>query len=148
MIEQIAAMLATIIGRREAGEVAAARQELENTCLQTIGLSLESIKGLSPEAVAQLLDGTGASRHVRAVTLAELLLLDAEWREADQGGSETMPAYVHAFCLLVDALSALSPTEQTLYRAKLDKLVDRLGEIRNHPYISERLRSYEALKVS
>src|ERR1700722_13713673 len=77
LIRQISAALAGIIAKQKGGNLVEAREELATTCVLTIGLSLAQIKQLSPEAVAELLKKTGASRHLRAVTLAELLLLDA-----------------------------------------------------------------------
>ena|ERR1700733_3477506 len=141
--DQIAAMLATILAKKQAGQIAEAGTELENTCLQTIGLTLTDLKRLSPEAVAQLLNNVGALRPVRAVMLAELLLVDAELIEADPNPRPSLPNHVHAFCLLADAIGTLTTEEQAGYRIKLNVLADRLGDLRTHPYIQERLRNYE-----
>lgn len=147
MVEQIAALLATILAKKQAGKVAEAETEVENVCLQTIGLKLADLKRLSPEAVEDLLKSAGALRPVRAITLAELLLVDAEMHEASPN---TMPPvvsnYVHAFCLFADAMDTLTTEEQTFYRAKLDMVADRLGALREHPYIKERLRDYGTAK--
>ena len=140
MVDQIAAMLATIIAKKQAGQFAEAGAELENTCIRTIGHTVTDLKRLSPESVAQVLNNSGALRPVRAVMLAELLLMDAEVHEADQPPRSSMPNYVHSFCLLADAMDALTTEEQTLYRAKVDMLADRLGDLRAHPCIKERLR--------
>lgn len=140
LVAQIAALLAGVVAKQQAGKLAEAREELERTCRQTIGLSLPQLKQLSPEAVAQRLNSAGALRHVRAVTLAELLLLDAEFPEADGEASQPRSGLVHAFCLLADSMSALSHEDQATYRAKLNQLTARLGDLRTHPYIKERLR--------
>ena len=142
MIEQIAAMLATIIARKEAGEFTEARRELEDKCLETVGLPLDAVKSLSPEAVAQLMADAGALRLTRSVKLAELLLLDAELQEAQGSPLQPLASQVHAFCLLADAMPALSADEQAFYRIKLNILADRLGEFRSHPYLAPRLRDY------
>jgi hypothetical protein len=147
MVEQIAAMLASIIAKKQAGQIAEAGVELENTCLQTIGLNLADLKRLSPESVAGLLNNAGALRPVRAVMLAELLLADAELHEAHPNVVPPVEFnYVHAFCLLADAIGALTTEEQAFYRVKLDMLAERLGDLKEHPYIKERLRDYGTAK--
>ena len=148
LVAQIAALLGGVVAKQQAGKLAEAREELEQTCRQTIGLSLPQLKQLSPEAVAQRLNAAGALRHVRAVTLAELLLLDAELPETDGDTSQPRSGLVHAFCLLADSMSALSTEDQASYRAKLNQLADRLGELRTHPYIKERLRDDETPQAS
>lgn len=79
--------------------------------------------------------------------LAELFLIDAELHEADQPPRSSLPNYVHSFCLLADAMDALTTDEQIIYRVKLDMLADRLGDLRTHPYIKERLRDYGTTKI-
>ncbi len=142
LVQQIAALLASAVAKKEAGELVAASEELERICRQTVGLGLDKLKQLSPEALAQLLDSAGALRRVRAVTLAELLLLDAELCEADGDACQPRSGEVHAFCLLADSISSLGSEDQASYRAKLDRLADQLGDLRTHPYIRERLRDY------
>ena len=148
LVAQIAALLAGVVAKQQAGKLAEAREELEQTCRQTIGLSLPQLKQLSPEAVAQRLNTAGALRHVRAVTLAELLLLDAELPETDGVAGQPSSGLVHAFCLLADSLSALSTEDQAAYRAKLNRLASQLGDLRTHPYIRERLCSDGTHKAS
>src|SRR4051812_22436572 len=90
LVEQMATMLAALIARRKAGEVVQAREDLENTTLRTVGFTLTEIKGLAPEEVARILDRSGALRVPKAVTLAELLLLDAQWHEDDRPTEKLM----------------------------------------------------------
>jgi hypothetical protein len=142
LIRQISAALAGIIAKQKGGNLVEAREELATTCVLTIGVTLAQIKQLSPEAVAELLNKTGASRHLRAVTLAELLLLDAEVNPTAGEPSPPSANQVHAFCLLADSMSALNREEQATYRPKLDRLADQLGELRTHPYIKERIRDF------
>jgi len=139
MVEQIAAMLSTLLAKREAGCNIEVEKELDGHCLRTIGLSLERLKKLSPEAVAQLLNEAGALRPVRAITLAELLLVDAELADEKQDESGAAASRVHAFCLLADSLPILNSEDQTVYREKLKALTDKLGDLKTHPYIAERL---------
>jgi hypothetical protein len=143
LIEQIATMLEALISRRKAGDVIAARQDLENTAVRTVGFTLSEIKGLAPEEVAKILEKSGALRVARAITLAELLLLDAQWHQEDRSEERLTPNYVHAVCLLADSLELLSSDERAHFRARMATAAEKLGELRNHPYISERLARYE-----
>jgi hypothetical protein len=142
LIRQITAALAGIVAKQKGGNLVEAREELANTCVLTIGLTLPRLKELSPESVAQLLKDTGASRHLRAVTLAELLLLDAELNPSSGDPGQPASNRVHAFCLLADAMPALNREEQATYRVKLNRLADQLGSLRDHPYIKERIGDY------
>jgi hypothetical protein len=142
IIEQIATMLAALMSRRKAGEIIQAREDLENHCVRTIGFTLSEIKLLSPEEVAPILEKSGALRITRALILAELLILDAQWHEEDRSAEDRMPNYVHALCLIADSLESLSTEEQTVFRAKLATLTEKIGPLREHPYIAERISKY------
>lgn len=148
LIEQMATMLAALMQRRRAGEVVQAREDLENTSVRTVGFTLSELKRISPEEVARILDQAGALRVTRAVTLAELFLLDAQWHEEDRTAEELMPNYVHAVCLLADSMEALSHEERAHFKARLGLAAAKLGELRNHPYISERLARNEESAAS
>lgn len=139
LIEQLATLLAALISRRKAGEVILAREDLENLCVRTIGFTLSEIKGLSPEEVARILDRSGAMRVMRSFILSEMLLLDAQWHEEDRTSEELLPNYVHAVCLMADSLDSLNSDEEPHFRAKLASAAEKLGELREHPYIAERL---------
>jgi hypothetical protein len=142
LIEQMATMLAALMNRRRAGEIIEAREDLENTCARTVGLTLSNVKELAPEALTRLLERSGALKITRAVMLAELLLLDADWKEQDSPEKDVLPNYVHAFCLLADSLDSLSAEEEAFFRPKLDRAAGKLGALANHPYINERLRKF------
>jgi len=143
LIEQLATMISALISRRRAGEVIQAREDLENTAVRTIGFTLSEIKNLAPEEVAKILDRSGALRVTRALILSELLRLDAEWHQEDQTNDQLTPNYVHAFCLVADSLDSLSADEQPHFRACLATYAEKLGELRQHPYIAERLARFE-----
>ena len=143
LIEQLATMLAALINRRRAGEIVQAREDLENTSVRTIGFTLSEIKNLAPEEVAKILDRSGALRLTRALILSELLRLDAEWHQEDRTSDQLMPNYVHAFCLVADSLDSLSLDEQPHFRARLVSYAEKIGDLREHPYISERLSKLE-----
>jgi len=139
LIEQIAAMLAAILGKRRAGQVEEARQDLDAACGQTVGLTLEAVKRLSPDALAGFLRDSGGNRYPRSVMLAELLIQDAEILEEKGAIQEAMPGYLHAFCLLSDAYPLLSGEEQAIYQPKLEALAAKLEGLPPNPYTTERL---------
>ena len=139
LIEQIATMIAALLNRRKAGEIIQAREDLENHCVRTIGFTLSEIKLLSPEEVAKILGRSGAMQITRALILAELLMLDAQWHEEDRSAEDRMPNYVHAFCLIADSLESLGKEEQGMFRAKMAAAAEKLGPLREHPYIAERI---------
>jgi len=146
LIEQIAAMLAAIIAKRRNGQIEEARQDLEATCGQTVGLTLEAVKQLSPEALASHLCDSGGNRYPRSVILAELLVQDAEILEAQGATQEAIPGYLHAFCLLADAYPVLSSEEQAIYRPKLDALGAKLEHLPPNPYTTERIARLAATR--
>jgi hypothetical protein len=143
LIEQLATIISALISRRRAGEVIQAREDLENTAVRTIGFTLSEIKNLAPEEVAKILDRSGALRVTRALILSELLRLDAEWHQEDRTNDQLTPNYVHAFCLVADSLDSLSADEQPHFRARLATYAEKLGDLRQHPYIAERLAKFE-----
>ena len=144
LIEQMATMLAALINRRRAGEVVQAREDLENTSVRPIGFTLSEIKNLAPEEVGKILDRSGGLRVTRAMILSELLRLDAEWHQEDRTSDQLVQNYVHAFCLVADSIDMLSSDEQPHFRARLASYAEKLGDLREHPYISERLSKLEA----
>jgi hypothetical protein len=55
MLQQIGAMLAGIIAKKQQGDLAGAEAELQEQCLHRVGLPLFVLKHSPPEAVAELL---------------------------------------------------------------------------------------------
>ncbi len=145
LIEQAAKMLAALIAKRRKGQIQEARQDLQTLCLENVGLPLETVKGLSPNALADHLSTAGANRYVRAVLLAELLIQDAETLEMQGEGQKALPSWVHAFCLLFDAYPVLSEEEQAVYRAKLLTLAEKVAALPPNPYTTERLEALDDL---
>lgn len=143
MVEQMAALFAGVLAKERAGRLVEVRRDLDAICVQTIGLEVAALKGSSPEAIAQRLKDSGGLRHVRAISLAEVLLHHAETSPSDapKESEAAGPAEVHAFCLLADSLEALDREDRAYYRAKAEKLAEQLGPYRRHPYLEERLRS-------
>lgn len=145
LIEQIAALLASVVAKERAGQHSEAKAELEEKARQSIGMGLRDLKRLSPEAVSQLLESSGSLRYGRAVVVAELLLHDATISEASSSDdADTLLSYLHAFCLLSDAVDTLTVEDQAVYRPKLDALVMRLKRLAPHPYVSAKLSEYDA----
>ena len=144
LVEQIAALVASIIAKERAGQYPEAKADIEAKARQTIGLSLTDLRKLSPEAVSKLLTGSGGLRYGRAVILAELLLHDATVSEATGNASEALLSRVHAFCLLTDTIGSLTEEDQGTYRPRLDALATELGSLPAHPYLSAKLDAYQA----
>lgn len=144
LIQQIGQMLAKAVALRQEGRTAEALAEIDLLCLQTVGLPLERIRRLSPESLAQTLAMGGALRHHRAIMLAELLLQDAEVSVAADRGKDALLSRLHAFCLLADAVPFLPVAERGDYRLKADALATQLRSFAAHPYLGEKIRSYEA----
>jgi hypothetical protein len=142
LMQQIAAMLATIIAKRSSGQIMEAREELEATCLHSIGLSLDNVKRLSPEALADHLHKSGALSYTRAVMLAELLIQDAEILDRQNESRQALASYLHAFCLLFDSIGVFSAEEQSAYEPKLERLAAKLDHLPSNPYTTQRLLEY------
>jgi hypothetical protein len=139
LIEQIGALLASIIAKERAGQFAEARADINEKARQTIGLNVDEVRKLAPEAVAQLLSSCGGLRYGRAVILAELLLHDGEIAEKTGKRNDALLSYLHAFCLLSDTIETLTPEDQVVYRDKLKALAVRLENFPAHPYVTERI---------
>ena len=118
LIEQVAQMLAEIRRLRNAERP----ERIGAICEREIGLPLSLVKHSSPDTILQLLESGGATRHVRAVILAELLLQDAELSEAAGKSQEAMVSRAQAKVLLERNIDNLSPDEQAVYRPKLEEL--------------------------
>lgn len=122
-------MLAQIVAKKTRGDVSGAAAEIEEQCLQHIGLPLILIKQSSPDAVAGLLASGGALRTTRAILLAELLLQDAELSELRGNPPEAVLSYSHAQRLLADVVGALNPDEQAHYRDQLANIAAKLRDL-------------------
>lgn len=143
MIEQAMAGLIAIVLKAETGQFQQACQDFDQACRNTVGLDLESVKKLSPDALADLLKMSGSLRFTRSIVLAEILLHEAEVLERRQ---ENFPLanFVHAFCLIADSVGALSHENEALYKGKLKKLALRLEPFQGLPQLSERFRKFRS----
>jgi len=144
LIEEIAALVASMVAKERAGQFAEAKTDLEEKVRQTIGMNLRDFKRLSPEVVSQLLENSGGLRYGRAVIMAELLLHDAAISDATGESSDSLLGYLHAFCLLADTIDTLTEEDQAVYRPKLKELATRLQSLPRHPYLRAKLAQYGA----
>lgn len=147
LVEQVAKLLVSIVAKREAGQHAEARADLDALCQEHAGLTLDFIKRTSPEGVAEALAAAGALRHARAVLLSDLLTLDAEISDDTGHTAEATVARLQAFCLLADSMQMLSRDEQATYRPKLDRLAESLSVLSGNPYVESKLRLYRGADV-
>jgi hypothetical protein len=144
LIEQIAALVASIVAKERAGQYPEAKAEVDAKAHEVIGMGLADVRKLSPEAVLQLLATSGGLRYGRAVILAELLLRDAAIADATDRGPDALLSRVHAFCLLSDTVDTLTAEDQAIYREKLHTLATHLRSLPPHPYLSSKLAAYDA----
>ena len=150
LIEQAAQMLAAIIAHRKAGRVTEAALEIEAKCSQTVGLPLETVRRLSPEALWEILGQGGGLRYPRGVLLAELLLQDAELARTTNRAADTIRDQVQAFCLLAECVPVLAQDEAAIYRPRLEALGRELEEspFGSEGYVQEKLRAYRLREAS
>jgi hypothetical protein len=138
LIEQAAAMLASIFAKADAGRPGEATQDLNTLCEHSIGLDLASVKDSSPDEVGFLLAQSGALRYARSITLAEILLADATLREREPDAPFPLKNLVHAFCLLSDSIDVLGSDDEKAYCAKLHAVAARLEPYRELPGLKAR----------
>jgi hypothetical protein len=142
LIQQIGALLAAILAKRGDGRPVEARQELDSTCLQTLGLPLATLKRYTPEALAKQLEQSGGNRYVRSIMLAELLIQDAELLAENGEPRDALASYLHSFCLIFDSYPFLTTDEQAIYRPKLEMLAAKLEHLPPNPYVTHKLRAF------
>ena len=64
LIQQVAQMVAAILGHRNAGRMVEAAQEVDRSCFQTAGLPLALIRQATPEALREFLPTGGHQRGI------------------------------------------------------------------------------------
>jgi hypothetical protein len=128
MIEQVAQMLAEILRLRKIGRISDAAEQIKAACGQTVGLPFDVVKRSAPETILQLLESGGATKDIRAVMVAELLLQDAELSDTTGKNREAAVARAQARALLARSMDNLGPDEQAVYRPKLAALNIQLSE--------------------
>ncbi len=81
---------------------------------------------------------------VRSLTLAELLLLDAELNDKAGDLRASTVSRLQAFCLIAESIPALVGEEQAQYRTKLEELAQKLRSISDDPYLRGKIAEYSA----
>lgn len=146
LIEQVAALLASVIAKERAGHYVEAKADLEEKARQVVGMGLGKLRKLPPETVSQLLASSGGLRYGRAVILAELLLHDAVIADATGDPRDALLSRIHAFCLLSETIDSLAAEDRAVYREKLDALAAKLKTLPAHPYLSAKLAAHQHRK--
>ncbi len=123
LIDQIALLLTEILQLRKFGRAGEAREQISKACLKNVGLPFALVKRSAPETILEILASGGGTQHVRAIMLAELLLQDAELAESAEQKREALISRAQARALIAHNLAQLSVQDQTIYRAKLDALI-------------------------
>lgn len=133
LIQQMAAMLAVIVSRRQAGRLDEAGEAIAEECLRNVGLPWEMVVQAPPDALQELLAIGGELRFIRSIALAELLLQDAEIQSMRGNPLFSAVRYQAAHHLLSRVVDALAPDERQYYRAKLADVATRLADLGINP---------------
>ncbi len=129
MIEQLAAAVASILAAKNRGDLPRAAREIEERCLEATGLPLVLVKQSPPDALVELLATAGPLRHVRGVTLAELLLLDASLAEGRGNPPEAANSHRLARRLLLESLDAFGAEERRRFDGHLATIEAKLRDL-------------------
>jgi len=139
LFEKVSEMLAGILLEKRGGNDLGAQTEIEKACLAQTGLPWAFVERSSPEALDECLR-KGANYHYRAILLAELLLQDADLKEAESNAVAVVRDKLMAFYLIKKAYVVLSPEEKAVYQEKLDSLSRELRATSNDVYLENLMR--------
>lgn len=129
LLQQLGAIVATIAGRRTAGDLQGAEQAIADECLRQTGLPFVVVQQSSPENLAALLQMGGARQVSRALTLAELLREDALLAEQRGNPLHAAVSYRQALSLVTSTLPGLRGEEETLFRGRAAELAVKLRDL-------------------
>jgi len=127
LIDRLALLLAELSGLQKMGRGGEVRRRIAEMCIQETGLPFEVVKKSSPQDLLELLRTGGATYSSRAVTLAELLLQDAELNDNLHNTRDANIERVQAYVLLLNSVDKLDEVDQAVYRPKLQALAARLN---------------------
>lgn len=135
MVEQVARMLASVLSHREEGRYEDAAVELQRQIQGCIGIPLETLRWFSPERLLAILPQYGPLRSLRAITLGEMLIVDAELCEKSGQSKAALCSRLLAYTLIAEVIDTLEEEERIIYRQKADKLKSELLNGCDHPYL-------------
>ena len=141
MIQRMEVLARLIRSERRAGSGKGPTDDIAQACLQETGLPFSVVQHASPETLSELLR-EGVNFYGRALILAELLSLEAEFNEEDGDRAGKVRAQLQAFCLFGESLNALAPEEEVASRQKMDVLAARLRNAGNDPYLKQKLTQF------
>ena len=141
MIRRMEELARLFRSQRETGRSKEPAHEIAQACLQETGLPFSVVQHASPETLSELLR-EGVNFYGRALILAELLSLEAEFNEEDSYLAGKVRAQLQAFCLFGESLNALAPEEQVASRQKMDVLAARLRNAGDNPYLKQKLTQF------
>jgi hypothetical protein len=136
MIQQVAQMLAVLMGHRHAGRREEAAQEIERACLLHAGVPMSMVRLATPEALRQFLPAGGHRNLARDIMLAELLMQDAELMDEQGEAAAALHSRSHAFCLINDAVDSLAADDTAHYRSTLDSLAKAMDGFPLDSYVA------------
>ena len=131
MIRQATAVLAKIIGLKQAGEYTQALQEIDQALEQSLGMDIDIIRILDDEGVYRILTQNGKMDLEKLEFIAdlfkeegEILLLQGQKQQSDNYFLSSLTYYLKV------SLNADASQQEELSR-KLEAVVRKLGD---HPY--------------
>ena len=142
-LEELTRIEAFIESKRSSGSPDDVLNEIERSCSANTGLSLSFIKRTSPDELIELLKRRGAEFCAKAVFLAELLTIYANFEEGRVHLAESMCGHLQAYCLLGESIHLLPSQERSDYRAKMEALAKKLASVAGDSYVLQKLESYE-----
>lgn len=129
LLQQLGAIVATIAGKRVAGDLEGAEQEIAEQCVRQTGLPFVVVKQSSPEDLAALLAMGGSLQVPRALTLAELLRQDAILNEQRGNPLAAVTSYRQAAHLISRGLPMLSGEDEAVFRERQSEIAAKLRDL-------------------
>jgi len=129
LLQQLGAIVATIAGKRTAGDLAGAEQEIDDQCQRHVGLPLVVVRQSSPENLAALLAMGGAMQVHRSLILAELLRQDADLALARGNPLAAVTSLRQAERLVQHALPSLVGDEAETFSRAAQEIATQLRDL-------------------
>lgn len=129
LLQQLGAIVATISGKRTAGDLAGAEQEIDEQCQRHVGLPLVVVRQSSPEGLDGLLAMGGVMQLHRSLILAELLRQDAELARSRGNPLSAVASLRQADHLIERALPSLVGEEAKAFRRAAQDIAVQLRDL-------------------